>query len=326
MDRRIIQYFAGQLSNEEQKSLLNEILENKELKAEMMQYRHLHTLINLQPGQADAQAGEESYHRFIARRQWQQKRHVLLVAMRYAAVLVIGVALTLWFNHALQHSASVEPQAEPMAQTLTVPAGQRAHITLPDGTRVWVNAGSKLTYASTFGAQRVVNIEGEAFFDVAKDPTKPFVVRAGKVNVRALGTQFSVFNYVGEPLVVSLIEGSVKVYHQSEPKSGVVLTSGERAVEQDGVLLKSMMGDDVLTWCDGVYTFKHQPLHRILRKLELYYDVKIIVNDPALLNLYFTGKFRQDDGVMEVLRIIQKIHPFSISRVDGSREIVINGN
>ena len=136
MDRRIIQYFAGQLSNEEQKSLLNEILENKELKAEMMQYRHLHTLINLQPGQADAQAGEESYHRFIARRQWQQKRHVLLVAMRYAAVLVIGVALTLWFNHALQHSASVEPQAEPMAQTLTVPPGQRAHITLPDGTKV----------------------------------------------------------------------------------------------------------------------------------------------------------------------------------------------
>lgn len=324
MDRRIIQYFAGELSSEERKSLLKEVLNNEALKQEMMHYRHLHTLINLQPSQADEDEGSKSYEQFVARLRWQQKRRVFVTAMRYAAMLVLGVALTLWYNYAGQRSAMAEHQPEPMAQTLTVPAGQRAHITLPDGSRVWVNAGSKITYASAFGNERRVTLEGEAFFEVAKDSIRPFIVKAGKMNVKALGTKFNVYNYASEPLVVSLVEGKVKVYRDRALRKSVVLNPGERAVEVDGEMLKETFGDDVLMWRNGIYSFRDLPLGDILRKLELYYDVKIVVNSPELLNKHFTGKFRQDDGVREVLMILQKVHPFHLSHTDGSREYTIN--
>lgn len=324
MDRRIDQYFAGELSNEERKSLLKEIFENEALKQDFIEYRHLQSLIILQPNQADAQEGEDSFRLFVARRRWAARRKMVFAAMRYAAVLVIGVCLALWYNYAGQRSASAETQAEPLAQTLTVPAGQRAHITLPDGSRVWVNAGSKITYASAFGSERRVSLEGEAFFEVAKDSVRPFIVKAGKMNVKALGTKFNVYNYASEPLVVSLVEGKVKVYRDQVLRKSVVLNPGERAVDVDGQLLKESIGDDVLTWCNGIYSFSDQPLSNILRKLELYYDVNIVVNNQELLNKHFTGKFRQDDGVMEVLRVLQKIHPFQICHVDGSREITIN--
>ncbi|MGN0213992.1 MAG: FecR family protein [Muribaculaceae bacterium] len=324
MDRRVNQYFAGELSNEERKSLLKETFENDSLRQEFIEYRQLQTLINLQPHQTNAQEGEDSFSQFISRRKWALRRKVLFSAMRYAAVLVIGVCFAWWYGNMGQDNAPVVPQDAPLAQTLTVPAGQRAHITLPDGSRVWVNAGSKITYASAFGNERRVTLEGEAFFEVATDSVRPFIVKAGKMNVKALGTKFNVYNYASEPLVVSLVEGKVKVYRDQILKKSVVLNPGERAVEIDGDLLKEPFGDDVLMWCDGIYSFQDQPLKDILRKLELYYDVNIVVNSQELLNKHFTGKFRQDDGVMEVLRILQKIHPFQISHADGSRNITIN--
>ena len=112
---------------------------------------------------------------------------------------------------------------QPVTQKLSVPAGQRAHIVLPDGSKVWVNAGSTLTYPSIFGEERRVKLNGEAFFEVAKG-TLPFIVSTGKVDIKALGTQFNVFNYPSEELTVALLEGSVRVYHPEQEQQGVLLS------------------------------------------------------------------------------------------------------
>lgn len=198
---------------------------------------------------------------------------------------------------------------QPVTQELSVPAGQRAHIVLPDGSKVWVNAGSTLTYPSIFGEERRVKLNGEAFFEVAKG-TLPFIVSTGKVDIKALGTQFNVFNYPSEELTVALLEGSVRVYHPEQEQQGVLLSPEQQlTATANGRFLVGSITKDPIIWKDGLYAFDKQKLKDILKKLELYYDVKIIVKDTSILEYEYTGKFRQRDGVMEVLRIIQKIHP-----------------
>ena len=320
MNRRVVQYFSGELDGEERKTLLREAIEDKELLDEMVSARQVQALIGLQPAELDAEQGKAGYAQFLRRRRQVELRRLAMLAVRYAAVLVIGALAAWWWLRPTEPRVLIEPDS--IAQTLTVPAGQRAHITLPDGSRVWVNAGSRLSYPSMFGNERRVRIEGEALFDVAKGG-KPFIVSAGNMEIRALGTQFNVYGYAGEPLTVSLIEGRVKVYDPNAVSKSVTLKAGESAIERDGELMVETNGDNILTWCDGVYSFNNAPMEAILHKLELYYDVHFIVSDEELLHTEFTGKFRQRDGVMEVLRILQMIHPFRVVHEPGSREITI---
>ncbi|MGN1265892.1 MAG: FecR family protein [Muribaculaceae bacterium] len=320
MNRRVVQYFSGELGGEERKALLREAIEDKDLLDEMVSARHVQTLLDLQRAESDAEQGKASYAQFELRYRRAQLRRLAMMAVRYAAVLVIGAIGAWWWMHPGEPQVLIEPDS--VAQTLTVPAGQRAHITLPDGSRVWVNAGSRLSYPSQFGNERRVRIEGEALFDVAKGG-KPFIVSAGNMEIRALGTQFNVYGYAGEPLTVSLIEGRVKVYDPSVESKSVTLKAGESAIERDGELVVEANGDNILTWRDGVYSFDNVPMSAILHKLEVYYDVHFVVSDQELLDTEFTGKFRQRDGVMEVLRILQMIHPFGVIHEPGSKEITI---
>ena len=200
-------------------------------------------------------------------------------------------------------------------QEFFVPAGQRARLKLPDGTFVWLNAGSTLTYPSVFGKERKVYLQGEGFFDVAKNQDSPFIVSAGSLNIRALGTQFNVFCYPNvEMISTSLIEGAVKVYRPEDEVNGIVLEPNQQLIyNQKSFQMFRMQNKDDLLWKEGIYNFKSERLEEILKKLELYYDVKIIVKSPEILSYRYTGKFRQRDGVAEILRIIQKIHHFKIS-------------
>ena len=143
----------------------------------------------------------------------------------------------------------------------------------------------------------------------------PFIVSTGKVDIKALGTQFNVFNYPSEELTVALLEGSVRVYHPEQEQQGVLLSPEQQlTATANGRFLVGSITKDPIIWKDGLYAFDKQKLKDILKKLELYYDVKIIVKDTSILEYEYTGKFRQRDGVMEVLRIIQKIHPFKIKQ------------
>ena len=210
-------------------------------------------------------------------------------------------------------------------QELVVPPGQRAELTLPDGTKVWLNAGSKLSYPSFFEKERKVFLSGEGFFDVAKNEKVPFIVSTGTIDVKALGTQFNVFCYLGSDYTgVYLQQGSVKAYFPSLESEGVVLSPEQYLVQKGKRLELSTKDPDELLWRQGIYTFKRQKLGSIIKKLELYYDVKIIVKDPEILNYEYVGKFRQRDGVQEILRLIQRIHKFNIKKDDELNQIVLS--
>lgn len=326
MDERIIKYCQGVLPKQEQDQLLKEAYNKPELKSQIIGYQHLHSLLELVPEKIDAQQGSESYAGF-RRLVNSRKRRVWLISFsRYAAILVIAF-VSAWMLASYYFAGNLSRQQELIAfqQELVVPPGQRAELTLPDGTKVWLNAGSKLSYPSFFEKERKVFLSGEGFFDVAKNEKVPFIVSTGTIDVKALGTQFNVFCYLGSDYTgVYLQQGSVKAYFPSLESEGVVLSPEQYLVQKGKRLELSTKDPDELLWRQGIYTFKRQKLGSIIKKLELYYDVKIIVKDPEILNYEYVGKFRQRDGVQEILRLIQRIHKFNIKKDDELNQIVLS--
>lgn len=198
-------------------------------------------------------------------------------------------------------------------QTVTVPAGQRAQITLADGTKVWLNSKSTLTYASNFGRkERNVELEGEAYFEVAKNKEIPFYVNTYINKVRVVGTCFNVCAYKGSnEFETTLVEGIVDIYAPGVTKPITRLQKNEFFGEYSGKRKKTILPSyEYLRWKEGLYCFDDSELEHILNRLELYYNVKITVKNKELLRHRYTAKFKEQDGVEHILKVIQKDQKF----------------
>lgn len=326
MDERIIKYCQGDLSNDEQDRLLKEAYHDPSLKSQIIDYQHLHSLLEMVPEKINIQQGRESYVYFKRIVDSQRRKIMLMSFSRYAAIIVIAFT-SAWLLASYYFSGNQIGQQALIAfqQELVVPAGQRAELTLPDGTKVWLNAGSKLSYPSFFEKERKVFLTGEGFFDVAKNENAPFVVSTKTIDIKALGTQFNVFSYPESDFTsVYLQRGAVKAYFPTLEKEGVVLSPDQYLIQKGKKFELSKMDHGHLLWREGIYSFRKQKLGSIIKKLELYYDVKIIVKDQEILNYEYVGKFRQRDGVLEILRLIQRIHNFKISKDDDLNQIVLS--
>lgn len=326
MDERIIRYCEGTLPAGQQRELLEEARENPLLRAEIIDCQHLHSLCGLTTRQADRRLGREKYEDFKKIIRSRQRRQTMLTFGRYAALFILAFLssglITAYF---LADRYSRQDDRLAMQQELHVPSGQRAELVLPDGTKVWLNAGSRLAYPSVFEKERKVRLSGEAYFEVAKNEKMPFIVSTKTVDIKALGTRFNVFNYPGaEYASVYLKQGSVKVYFPAAESKGLLLQPEQRVVQQGNTLKRETADPDDLLWREGIYSFKKQKLGSIIKKLELYYDVEIIVRDKRILEYEYVGKFRQRDGVMEILRLIQRIHKFRITKNDESNQILLS--
>ncbi len=321
MDEQINKYFNGELSFLERLELLRKIRDDKELESVFIQYQNLEALLSIREGQDDCEEGKADYQKFIYICKGHTFRKKLTRYSCYAATVIL-ILVCGWISATFYESGSCDNNNE-----IYAPAGQRACVTLNDGTIVWLNACSRLTYPSRFkGGQRKVTLVGEAFFDVAKNPSKPFIVSAGALDIRALGTKFNVFCHPKSGYIcTSLLEGSVAVYEPDKEKQGVVLKPENQAYYQDGKIQVKYIGDfENFLWKDGIYSFNREPLGDIVQKLGLYFDINIQISDTALLKKEFTGKFREVDGIDEILRIIQKIHPFKIKKDTVTHTITIS--
>ena len=193
---------------------------------------------------------------------------------------------------------------------------QRAQITLADGTKVWLNSESTLSYRSDFGRRdRDVELDGEAYFEVAKNKEIPFYVNTETNQVRVVGTHFNVCAYKGSnEFETTLVEGIVDIYAYDNERPLTRLTKNEFFGSYQGKYKKAVLPSyDYLRWREGLYCFDDSPFSCILTKLEKYYNVKITVENPKVLNYRCTGKFKEQDGVEHILKVIQKDHPFTYS-------------
>ncbi|HCO66520.1 MAG TPA: anti-sigma factor [Dysgonomonas sp.] len=213
-------------------------------------------------------------------------------------------------------------------QTIHVPAGQRVNVVLPDGSDIWLNARTTLQYPLQFGKkERTVKLDGEAFFTVAEDKKKPFVVEALDKKIKVLGTEFNVSAYSEKPGVfeVALMEGSVEILPgQNEEGKPVLLIPNYKAYLKDGKLNTQYISDlDVYRWKEGLICFNNESFLEIIRKFEDCYGIKIEVENKKIKDRIYTGKFRISDGVDYALRVLQKDIRFRYERDDENYIIYI---
>lgn len=201
-------------------------------------------------------------------------------------------------NGEIVYHKSEEKTTEVVYNKLEVPRGGECMIKLDDGTKVWVNAETKLKYPVAFvGDRREVVLEGEAFFDVAKNE-KPFIVKTSFGDVRVLGTAFGISAYASEPeSYTTLVRGKVSV--EREGGKPVVILPGEQVVtSKDGKMMKQKVDvEEFVGWKDGIYVFKEKSLGEIMKTLERWYNISVDFQEKSLVDLPFTGNLKRYDDI-----------------------------
>lgn len=198
-----------------------------------------------------------------------------------------------------------ELKSASLMMTLSTPKGGQYQIVLADGTKVWLNADSKLVYPKIFTeSQRVVELVGEAYFEVATNKQKPFIVHTENESVEVLGTHFNIKSYPDEKeSKVSLLEGKVKVSIPNTVEK--VLSPGQQSVViGKGMRIQDVDLDEIMAWKNGEFMFNNESLVSALRQVSRWYDIDIQV-DPSLSRVMLWGTVSRLDNFDKVLKIIK---------------------
>ncbi|WP_372772690.1 FecR family protein [Mangrovibacterium sp.] len=217
----------------------------------------------------------------------------------------------------------------PMNQ-LIVPYGKNSSITLTDGTKAYLNAGSRLIFPPVFEDEtREVFLVGEGYFDVARNPHKPFIVKTTDINVTALGTAFNVSAYPTESKIeVVLAEGKVNINKNEfalihvttdmTPNDMICFNKSTKKMD-----LKQVNTENYTSWHLGYINFESAELHKITTKLERYYDVNIFFENPETANKKITGKLKLKADIDEMLKVLATTSTFKIKKIN-EHEYLLN--
>ena len=188
--------------------------------------------------------------------------------------------------------------------TLVIPAGEQYQVKLADGTKIWLNAASSLSYPVCFnGATRVVQLTGEGYFEIAQNAAKPFIVHLGGTTIKVLGTQFNVSGYQDLDQRVSLLEGSVQVWHNSREN---ILHTGQQAVLNANNLMVSSPENiaDAIAWTKGLFSFHQQPIDQVMPQIARWYNVQVIYE--GRISKKITGQIYRNSSMGQVLQMLEE--------------------
>lgn len=209
---------------------------------------------------------------------------------------------------------------EVVYNTLKILRGKRFKMQLSDGTKVWLNSESEITFPNRFeGSNRMVSVKGELLFEVTEDKSRPFIVNTGHGVVRVLGTAFNVHCYDNETPMITLVRGKIRY---SLGNRSVDLEPGQQCrVNDAGLTVVNVDTYEYTAWVDEVITFKNKRLEELMNVLGRLYDVEIVYEAPSLKELPFTGAFRQYEQLDEILRMIEESGLIHIDR-EGRKLII----
>lgn len=208
-------------------------------------------------------------------------------------------------NDQLIYQPNNDPSAVNIYNTLSTPRGGQYSITLPDGTNVWLNAFTSLRFPVAFSNERHVFVDGEAYFEVAKNAKKPFIVelRNGE-KIEVLGTHFNIMNYEDEEnQKITLVEGSVKVLNKINE---VILKPGEQALSKNNGKInvnKNINVDHEIAWKNGLFDFENEKLTDIMRQISRWYNVDIIY-PSSIPDGHYSGAIRRESNIQDVLKML----------------------
>ncbi len=299
MNKLLTKYINGKCTDKEKIEIINWIDSDPENMREYLRQRKLNDISNWRIKVPEAldplKAKKNTIKSWFGNNLYKE-------AIKIAAVFIF--AFFIFQNLATEISSRINGVN---MQTLHVPAGQRAEITLEDGTKVWLNANTTLEFPSHFsGKKRLVSLNGEGFFEVKHDKSKPLIIEGGKYNVKVLGTKFNLVNYPEKEIFkTSLLDGSVEIMNKNG-SSGFELKPNEEAhLENNTMIISPIQNVEHFLWREGIISINDLTFGELCEELELYFDVKIEMKNLRLQKSTFTGKFRMKDGIDHVLKVLQ---------------------
>ncbi|MCL4483662.1 MAG: FecR domain-containing protein [Bacteroidetes bacterium] len=239
----------------------------------------------------------------VLRRLWVQVASV-------AAILIFGLLLGSTFTYLTPKSKTLSEQL-----VFETPRGEKSLVKLPDGSEVWLNANSRLVYNSFSSNRRQVGLKGEAFFKVARNEKAPFVVKTDECEVEVLGTTFNImaYNEFGRE-EITLLSGKVNVHTENAVH---VLKPGQAMILKDH---KSEVVDvdpyQASGWVENKFSFKNIPLSELIKRLENWYDIDITLENNTGKEINFTGTFKNEETIWQVLDAIKVYTPISYKKTD----------
>ena len=309
---KIWELITDQLSEEEAAEVMKDISNSDELRREFVELQRVWSLTGGEDAFSDSEV--EDRLRSIDLRNLDIKREknggrFFLSLLKYAAVFAVSFVVS-WFllENVKGSKKDVAENREVSFETLK---NQVARATLPDGSVVWLNSNSSISLPDGFSSieKRNVELRGEALFEVAKDPEKPFIVHTIQgPAVKVLGTKFDIDAYSSDKVITTLYEGSVELRGNNEILA--VLKPGEQAVYYPGtgkVEVNRGAYSNVSIWKEDVLTFKDEQLSDIVPKLERFYHVDIIVDKESLNDLHLSGRAFKTYSIEEVLDVFKMV-------------------
>lgn len=267
----------------------------------------------------------QAYERFKTRIEPQTTiKRATHYIRRFAAAVVLG-GLILGAGYYWGNSYTNDTTLHSI-YTVEAPMGSQSRIEMSDGTIVWLNVGSKLSYTAGYSQkERNVKIEGEGYFEVAPNEKLPFVVNANEIDVKVIGTKFSVKAYADEDNIeVILAEGSVRFINKHNLGASFLLKPEQQATynKKDGkVTVKKVLASQASDWTKGIHFFDDVTLEQIVRQLEKSFDVTFIFKNESKRRLTFYGDFKKEDSLDEILVIMSSSGKFSYKKTENVIEI-----
>ncbi|QJB34867.1 FecR domain-containing protein [Chitinophaga oryzae] len=223
-------------------------------------------------------------------------------------------------NGQLAYQAQSGVPGKPVYNTLTTPAGGQFRLTLPDGSKVWLNAASSITFPTAFtGKDRTVELKGEAYLEVSRNPQQPFKVKVRDMEVSVLGTHFNINAYPDEKGIrTTLLEGSVRVNNEEQ---SYTLKPGQQAqLQPNGQFsLHTVDTEDIIAWKDGQFAFDDADIHTVMRQVARWYGAEVIYEGNV--SHHFMGTIPRDVPVSRLLKMLELTGRVSFV-VDGNKIIV----
>jgi len=300
----ITRYFSGETTFEEVhqiESWVKEDTANKKI------YNELRDIWISSGNNSDIFNSKKAFRRFIRKtNQYNQSRKKVLNVykfFKYAAVLVLFIALPL-----AGYYYSEDYYSRNSMVSIKCKLGDRSNVVLPDGTSVWLNSGSEISYAGNFNHKnRNIKLSGEAYFRVKRDIFMPFNIKTEKLNVKVLGTSFDVKAFQDEDNVeVTVDNGKVNV---SNGLLDFDLVKNHRVIydKKRGVFRQKKVNDTKIfnSWKDGKLMFKNESLSTLSRKIERWYNVNIHYEDADILEYRFTGTLDREN-ILDVLDLFKR--------------------
>lgn len=320
-DILIVDFLSGKLDSAKEMQLLNWIKEDQSNKELFLEKQALFekNLIDKKDRRSSESwthlqnritPATETIH--VSRLQSAKLRKVLAIAAAFVfGIIISSVVISFWLLN----------ESTQTAQNITTPYGARTQFQLPDGSTVWLNSGSKLSYSLRFAKNRHITLEGEAFFEVQKG--RPFIVSTNYGDVRVKGTSFNVKAFVGEAFETTLVTGLVQI---RENKTGeeISLQPGFQAKETGNKMEVSKVDPGLFTsWKEGKLIFRNEYLPTVAKRLERWYNIHIeLSNDSRLSEIYFSGTIEME-SFTEVLELLKTTASINYSYNEQTRTIRI---